>query len=68
TDPAPPERYPSLVGGRVFCVSQTHSGQGIGPIDAVVPVSTLVDRLAREYAEARQRLAALATNDLLPVQ
>lgn len=44
------------------------SGQGIGPIDAVVPVATLVDRLTREYAEARQRLAALTAQDLLPAQ
>src|SRR3954469_22792956 len=29
------------------------SGQGIGAIDAVVPAGELVDRLAREYAEAR---------------
>ena len=31
-------------------------GQGIGAIDAVVPASVLVDRLAREYAHARTRL------------
>ena len=29
------------------------SGQGIGAIDAVVPAASLVERLAREYAEAR---------------
>jgi nitronate monooxygenase len=29
------------------------SGQGIGAIDAVVPAAEMVDRLAREYAEAR---------------
>jgi nitronate monooxygenase len=29
------------------------SGQGIGAIDAVVPAAQLVDRLAREYAEAK---------------
>jgi len=34
------------------------AGQGIGVIDAVVPVSTLVDRLEREYRAARQALAA----------
>jgi nitronate monooxygenase len=34
------------------------SGQGIGAIDAVVPASSLVDRLAREYAEARASLCA----------
>jgi nitronate monooxygenase len=32
------------------------SGQGIGAIDAIVPASALVDRLAREYAEARAAL------------
>ncbi|MBB4063891.1 NAD(P)H-dependent flavin oxidoreductase [Gellertiella hungarica] len=32
-------------------------GQGIANIKAVEPVSAVVDRLAREYAEARQRLA-----------
>jgi nitronate monooxygenase len=32
-------------------------GQGIGAIDAVVPAAVLVDRLAREYAQARARLA-----------
>jgi len=34
------------------------SGQGIGAIDAVVPAGSLVDRLAREYAEARAALCA----------
>jgi nitronate monooxygenase len=33
------------------------SGQGIGAVDAVVPVAELVARLKREYAAARQRLA-----------
>lgn len=33
-------------------------GQGIGAVDAVVPVGALVDRLAREYAEAKARLCA----------
>ena len=32
------------------------SGQGIGAIDAVVPAGELVDRLAREYAEAKAAL------------
>jgi nitronate monooxygenase len=32
-------------------------GQGIGAIDAVVPATALVDRLAREYVQARARLA-----------
>ncbi|MBO9097176.1 MULTISPECIES: NAD(P)H-dependent flavin oxidoreductase [unclassified Rhizobium] len=32
------------------------SGQGIGAIDAVVPVRDLVDRLEREYRQARARL------------
>jgi nitronate monooxygenase len=34
------------------------SGQGIGAIDRVVPAAELVDRLAREYAAAKHRLAA----------
>jgi nitronate monooxygenase len=33
-------------------------GQGIGAVDAVVPAGDLVDRLAREYEAARNRLAA----------
>ena len=33
------------------------SGQGIGVIDRVVPTVELVDRLAREYGEAKARLA-----------
>jgi nitronate monooxygenase len=33
-------------------------GQGIGAVDAVVPAGDLVDRLAREYQAARNRLAA----------
>ncbi len=33
-------------------------GQGIGAVDQVVPTRELVARLAREYAAARQRLAA----------
>jgi len=32
------------------------SGQGIGAIDAVAPAGELVDRIAREYAEARAAL------------
>jgi nitronate monooxygenase len=32
-------------------------GQGIGAVTEIGPVSALVDRLAREYDEARQRLA-----------
>ena len=32
-------------------------GQGIGAIDAVVPTRVLVERLAREYHEAKRRLA-----------
>jgi len=34
------------------------SGQGIGAIEAVVPAGALVDRLAREYADARAALCA----------
>jgi nitronate monooxygenase len=33
------------------------SGQGIGAVKRVEPVAALVDRLAREYAAARARLA-----------
>ena len=32
------------------------SGQGIGAVDAVIPAGSLVDRLAREYSEARAAL------------
>jgi len=32
------------------------AGQGVGQIDAIVPVAQLVDRLAAEYLAARQRL------------
>ena len=32
------------------------SGQGVGAVDAVVPAAMLIDRLKREYAEARARL------------
>ena len=32
-------------------------GQGIGAVDAVLPVAGLVDRLAREYREAQARVA-----------
>ncbi|MFF2557624.1 NAD(P)H-dependent flavin oxidoreductase [Nocardia sp. NPDC058058] len=35
------------------------SGQGIAAVDAVVPTADLVDRLAREYAAAKARLAHL---------
>jgi nitronate monooxygenase len=34
------------------------SGQGIGAVQEVVPTAALVDRLAREYAEARARVGA----------
>ena len=33
-------------------------GQGIGAVKAVLPAAALVDRLAREYGEARERLCA----------
>lgn len=32
-------------------------GQGVGAVTEIVPVSSLVDRLAREYDEARRRLS-----------
>jgi nitronate monooxygenase len=32
------------------------SGQGIGAVDGIVPAKALVDRFAREYAAARERL------------
>jgi nitronate monooxygenase len=32
------------------------AGQGVGQIDAVIPVAQVVDNLAREYLAARQRL------------
>ena len=34
------------------------AGQGVGNIDTVLPVATIVDQLADEYAAARQTLAA----------
>jgi nitronate monooxygenase len=34
------------------------AGQGVGSVKAVVPVSELVDRLEREYVEARTRICA----------
>jgi nitronate monooxygenase len=34
------------------------AGQGVGAVKAVVPVSELVDRLEREYKEARTRICA----------
>jgi len=33
------------------------AGQGVGQIDAVVPVADVVAQLAREYTAARQRLS-----------
>jgi nitronate monooxygenase len=36
------------------------SGQGIGAVRAVVPAAALVDRLAREYRDARARLGVTA--------
>lgn len=35
------------------------AGHGIGAVDEIRPAAALVDRLAAEYARARQRLAAL---------
>ncbi|MFW2243973.1 nitronate monooxygenase, partial [Rhodococcus opacus] len=32
------------------------AGQGIGAVDAVVPAAEIVERLTREYADARARL------------
>jgi nitronate monooxygenase len=34
------------------------SGQGIGAVKRVEPVATFVDRLAREYTDANQRLVS----------
>jgi nitronate monooxygenase len=34
------------------------AGHGVAGINAVLPVADLVDQLAREYAEARDRLIA----------
>jgi nitronate monooxygenase len=34
------------------------SGQGIGAIDKVAPAAELIERLKKEYAEARARLCA----------
>jgi nitronate monooxygenase len=34
------------------------SGQGIGMIDKVTPAGELIDRIAKEYAEARARICA----------
>jgi nitronate monooxygenase len=36
------------------------AGQGLGSVHQIEPVATVVDRLAGEYAQACQRLAALA--------
>ncbi|MEG3179903.1 NAD(P)H-dependent flavin oxidoreductase [Sphingomonas sp. LT1P40] len=36
------------------------SGQGIGAIKSVMPVAEFVDRLDREYREARERIGALS--------
>jgi nitronate monooxygenase len=33
-------------------------GQGVGAVDEIVPTAMLVERLAKEYAAARQKLAA----------
>jgi nitronate monooxygenase len=35
------------------------AGQGVGTIDTIVPVATLVDRLATEFEQAKQRVASL---------
>jgi nitronate monooxygenase len=34
------------------------AGQGVGAVKAIEPVSALVDRLAQEYAAAKQRVCA----------
>ena len=36
------------------------SGQGIGSVKSVVPAAEMIDRLKREYAEARARLVAIS--------
>ena len=35
------------------------AGQGVGSIDAVEPVADIIARLKAEYADAKQRIAAL---------
>src|ERR1700674_2162178 len=43
------------------------SGQGIGSVKRVEPVATFVDRLAREYADAKARLG-FAANEPMPAK
>ena len=43
------------------------SGQGIGAVKQVVPAAALVERLAREYADAKARLAPAAAEPV-PIQ
>lgn len=49
--------FEQAVGGAKAWKDIWGSGQGIGAIKAVEPVGTLVDRLEKEYYEARARLA-----------
>ena len=35
------------------------AGQGVGAVSAIVPVSTIAERLTREYRDARERLTCL---------
>jgi nitronate monooxygenase len=51
-----PSRMSFASGARKAWKDIWGSGQGIGMVDAVVPATVLIDRLKREYAEARERL------------
>ena len=44
------------IAGRVALV--TGGGQGIGAVDKIVTTQELVDRLKREYAQAKERVCA----------
>jgi nitronate monooxygenase len=55
------EPPPMNFGGKKAWKDVWGAGQGIGAVKEVVPAASLVDRLAREYLEARERLGLART-------
>jgi nitronate monooxygenase len=58
--PSDPSQMSFASGGAKLWRDIWGSGQGIGAVDAVVPAAHFIERLAREYQEARDRLLGRA--------
>lgn len=58
--PSDPSRMSFASGGAKLWRDIWGSGQGIGAVDAVIPAARRIERLAREYEDARSRLLGIS--------